>query len=499
MEIQQDESKFKRYSEGLSDYERSLLTGYFKRLEQHILLPSEEKKKILIDFEKAILYYSEAGLSLDEALSRLDPANLGGFYARPPILWYPLDDAAKIYPLSMNRNLMSVFRLSVYMNENIIPEILQIALTFTIKRFPFFATTIKNGFFWHYIDSTKRRFAVNHETEIPCKPMNVSISGSQSFRIVYYNNRISVEFFHILTDGTGGIIFLKTLTAEYLRLFGIKIPYNDGILNVNSVPIDAESSNDFSKATPLEKSAGFIDKSAVQMSGKHAVTRPCQVIHFDFNSTELHTAAKQRNASVTAFVLALMFIAGKAATEETKGSIHIQVPVNMRKFYDSDTIRNFSLYCSIRIPLCDINDLDGILPNITKQLSENTSKELMNSMMNAVVKLVRILKYVPLFVKRPVAKLVYGFLGDKVFSNTLSNLGIIKIPEEMRYYVKKMDFVLGTGLTNRASCSMVTLGNTATFSITKMTADPSFEDKLYSLFKENGLMPDVKGSELYGY
>lgn len=499
MEIQQDESKFKRYSEGLSDYERSLLTGYFKRLEQHILLPSEEKKKILIDFEKAILYYSEAGLSLDEALSRLDPANLGGFYARPPILWYPLDDAAKIYPLSMNRNLMSVFRLSVYMNENIIPEILQIALTFTIKRFPFFATTIKNGFFWHYIDSTKRRFAVNHETEIPCKPMNVSISGSQSFRIVYYNNRISVEFFHILTDGTGGIIFLKTLTAEYLRLFGIKIPYNDGILNVNSVPIDAESSNDFSKATPLEKSAGFIDKSAVQMSGKHAVARPCQVIHFDFNSTELHTAAKQRNASVTAFVLALMFIAGKAATEETKGSIHIQVPVNMRKFYDSDTIRNFSLYCSIRIPLCDINDLDGILPNITKQLSENTSKELMNSMMNAVVKLVRILKYVPLFVKRPVAKLVYGFLGDKVFSNTLSNLGIIKIPEEMRYYVKKMDFVLGTGLTNRASCSMVTLGNTATFSITKMTADPSFEDKLYSLFKENGLMPDVKGSELYGY
>lgn len=499
MKRQQDKLKFLRYAEELPDSEKCLIASYFKRLEQHLLLQAADKEKILSDFERAFLYYAETGLSLDEALFRLDPVNLGGFYARPPILWYPLDDAAKIYPLSMNRNQMSVFRLSVYLNGDVIPELLQIALSFAIKRFPFFATTIKNGFFWHYIDSTKRRFSIHPETESPCMPMNISRSGSQSFRILYYRNRISVEFFHILTDGSGGTIFLKTLTAEYLRLLGIDIPCGEGILDINSVPSDVESSNDFSKAIPVGKAAGFMDKMAVQMSGKLAGVRPCQVIHFDFDSTELQAAAKQKNASVTALVLALMFIAGKAATEETRGSIHIQVPVNMRKFYDSDTIRNFSLYCSIRIPLGSINDVEGILPEIKKQLVENASKEAMNSMMNATVKLVRILKYVPLFLKRPAARLVYGFLGDKVFSNTLSNLGVVKIPEEMRPYVKKMDFILGTGITNRASCSMVTLGSTTTFSIAKTTADPSFENKLYGLFKENGLIPDVKGSEIYGY
>ena len=497
--MKKKESKYQLYIKALSDNEKRLLASYFKRLEQYILLPQKEKQKMLSDFERAILYYSGTHLPLEEALTRLDPSNLGGFYARPPILWYPLDDAAKIYPLSMNRNQMAIFRLSAYMNEDVIPEILQMALTFTIKRFPYFATTIKKGVFWHYIDSTKKRYSVEPETEIPCKPMNVSISGSQSFRIIYYKSRISVEFFHILTDGTGGTIFLKTLIGEYLRLCGIQIPYVDGVLDINSTPTAAESSNDFSKALPSERSTGFADKPAIQMSGRLAGVRPCQILHFEFNSMKLQAIAKQKGVSVTAFILALMFLAGKAATDETEGSIHIQVPVNMRKFYESNTIRNFSLYCSIRMPLCDINDLDGILPEITKQLSENASKKSMNDMMNATVKLVRILKFIPLFIKRPAARLVYGFLGDKVFSNTLSNLGVIKIPEEMRSYVKKIDFVLGTGITNRASCSMVTLGDTATLSITKMTADPSFENKLYILFKESGLLPDVKGSELYGY
>ena len=499
MRKKENKSKYQLYFDTLSDNGKSLLSSYFKRLEQHILLSAKEKKSLISDFEGAILYYAKIKLPLDEALLRLDPSNLGGFYARPPILWYPLDDAAKIYPLSMTRNQMAVFRLSVYMDGAIIPEILQMALSFTIKRFPYFATTIKKGFFWHYIDSSKRRFSINPETEAPCKPMNISLSGSQSFRIIYYENRISVEFFHILTDGTGGTVFLKTLTAEYLRLCGIEVPYHDRVLDVNRVSTDNESSNDFSKAYASEKSTGFIDKLAVQMSGKLAGVRPCQVIHFDFNSSELQAVAKQKNASVTAFILALMFIAGKEATEETKGSIHIQVPVNMRKFYESETLRNFSLYCSIKIPLCNINDVDGILPDITKQLSENASKESMNNMMNATIKLVRMLKYVPLFIKRPVARLVYGFLGDKVFSNTLSNLGIVKIPDEMRPYVKKMDFVLGTSITNRAACSLVTLENTATLSVTKMTSDPSFENKLYSMFQENGLTPEVKGSELYGY
>ena len=71
------------------------------------------------------------------------------------------------------------------------------------------------------------------------------------------------------------------------------------------------------------------------MSGYLTHTKPCQVLHFDIEANDLHQLAKERQVSVTTYVLGLMFVAGKAATEEDNGNIQIQVPVNMRNFYPS--------------------------------------------------------------------------------------------------------------------------------------------------------------------
>lgn len=496
MKKKKEVNQFKHYKQTLSEQENETLKEYFLELDQHMALSRKVKAQMRTDFEKAFLYYSSIGISLDNAIKRLSIQNLGGFYVRPPIMWYALDDAAKIYPLSIKHDQMAVFRLSVYLKEKVVPELLQIALTFTVKRFPSFATTVKKGFFWHYLDTAKRRFKVEPETDIPCKPLDISLSGSQSFRVLYYNNRISVEYFHILTDGTGGMLFLKTLTAEYLRLLGANIPFADGILNINDTPSREEMANEFPRAEKTEKS-GFIDKSAVQMSGKLSKIKPCRIIHFKLNASKLKKTTKEYNATVTAYIIALMFIAGKSATDEIEGSINIQVPVNMRKFYPSKTVRNFSMYCGIRLPLTEITDTESIIPEITRQLNVKASKSAMNKMMNATNGLVNILRYIPLFIKAPVAHIVYGFLGDKIFSNTLSNLGVVKLPSEMARYIESMDFVLGTGITNRASCAMVTFGNTATLSISKLTADPSFEEKMYQLFQADGLEPALEGSELY--
>ena len=154
------ETPFQQYMETLSDGERETVFRYFSRWNEHVALNRSMKTAMLADFETALLYYADSGTPLNQALLRMDVENLGGFFARPAVQWHPLDDAAKIYPLSMKQNEMAVFRLSVYLKEYVVPEVLQIALTFTVKRFPSFATTVKKGFFWHYLDAAKRRYAV---------------------------------------------------------------------------------------------------------------------------------------------------------------------------------------------------------------------------------------------------------------------------------------------------------------------------------------------------
>ncbi len=491
-------SQFVEYVSSLPEDEQNALSGFFRKLDQHLQLSANWKRQIIRDFENAILYYAKNGRSVEAIMELLDPRKLGGFYSREATAWYPLDSAAKVYPLSMGYNKMAVFRLSVYLEDEVVPELLQMALTFTIKRFPFFATTIKSGIFWHYIDSTKTRFPVERETEFPCAPMNVSRAGSPSFRVLYYRNRISCEFFHILTDGTGGMAFLKSLTAEYLRLCGCDVPPSHGVLDIDDIPDAKESADDFGKCVSGRKSSGFVDKPALQMGGKLSKIKPCQIIHFDIPADKLISFCHEKNCSVTALFVALMFIAVKASTDERYGTVNIQVPVNMRRFYESRTLRNFALYVGIRLTLEEITTLEDILPEVSDQLNRRITPDTMQEMMNGAVKLVHSLRFIPLFVKAPVARVVYGFLGDRVFTTVLSNLGRVDMPDEMARHVRKMDFVLGTVNISRAACSMVTAGNICTFSIAKLTADPSFEERMFKLLCENGLEPHISGSGLYG-
>ena len=207
---------FYAYVEQLSQSHAKLLEDFWAEFDAHCLIAKHQNKRLREDCERAILRYNEKDIPLEKALALLNPKYLGGFYARPSEEWFALDDAAKIYPFSMEHGKMSMFRLSAYLKDAIIPELLQMALNFTMHRFPTFATTLKKGFFWHYLDTTKRRFSVMPESDIPCQPLKVSLSGSQSFRVLYHDNRISAEFFHVLTDGSGALEFFKALIAEYL-------------------------------------------------------------------------------------------------------------------------------------------------------------------------------------------------------------------------------------------------------------------------------------------
>lgn len=136
-------SPFDAWRQSLCAADAVLVEELFANVRRHTALSAKENAALIGDFEQALLYYHQTGLPLMEALSRLDPESLGGFYARPPVLWFPLDDAAKIYPLSIKHGQMALFRLAVNLQQPVVPALLQMALNVTVGRFPSFATTVK--------------------------------------------------------------------------------------------------------------------------------------------------------------------------------------------------------------------------------------------------------------------------------------------------------------------------------------------------------------------
>ena len=126
--------------------------------------------------------------------------------------WLRLDNAAKIYPAIQNSELTSVFRLSVVLKKQIKIKPLLEAIKLMQHRFPYYQVQAKKGFFWYYLEYNPGPFPLKADMDVPCRAFE---KNSILFRVLVKQNRISVEFSHILTDGTGGFEFLKTLLLTY--------------------------------------------------------------------------------------------------------------------------------------------------------------------------------------------------------------------------------------------------------------------------------------------
>lgn len=490
--------KFKKILKRWIKDDDVIILDFLKEVSSKIKISRYYKKGLMKDYEQIILYYLNKGVSIEEIINRLSLDKLDTFYQYKRINdWYPLDHAAKVYPLAMNMKWMSIFRVSMYLKERVIPKVLQMALNFTIKRFPYFATAVRCGFFWHYIDGIKRRFKVEQEEKVPCGYMDIAHGIRASFRVLYYKNRISVEFFHILTDGSGALIFLETLVGEYFRLMGKDITSEDGFFEIHEEPQEAEFENYFPKTDKSKGKANFVEKPSLQVEGKRTLMQPSQIINFEMDCNELKTKCKERGVTVSVMILAMMFFAVKASIKKQKikpnSSIQIQVPVNMRKYYPTKTLKNFSMIAGVRIKYSDINDFDEVLKEVERQLKIKNTKEELDKIMTRSNQLISGLKYIPLFLKRLVMPFIYPTV-ERSYATCFSNLGVIKVRKSMEEYIEKYDCILGTLILNNVAVSMNTFKDKSIISINKAIKESTFEETIFKYLVDLGINVHVYGS-----
>ena len=190
---------------------------------------------------------------------------------RKPLSWVKLDNAAKIYPAVRRKNWSNVFRQSATLIEEIDKEVLSSALKTVVKRFPAIAARLRKSAFWYYLQEIDAPPEIMDEYSYPLTFMSRKEMRRCAFRVIVYKNRIAVEFFHSLTDGTGALVFLKNLVAEYLeQKYDISVPCEDGIVDRKAEPREEELEDSFLKVAgdvPLSRK----DTTAWHMNGEPEV------------------------------------------------------------------------------------------------------------------------------------------------------------------------------------------------------------------------------------
>ena len=141
------------------------------------------------------------------------------YFSERDIKWDKLDNTANLFPVIAGEDMTNVYRISVILKEEIKPEKLQEALDIVLPKFDGFNLRLRQGVFWFYFEENgKKAPRVRKEDNYPCRFIVQNKNRSYMFRVTYYRCRINLEVFHVLTDGMGGINFLKELTYQYLRL-----------------------------------------------------------------------------------------------------------------------------------------------------------------------------------------------------------------------------------------------------------------------------------------
>ena len=183
------------------------------------------------------------------------------------LYWYPVDNAGKIFPAVSKDSRSSVFRLSLYLSEIIDPTLLEQAVNDVLPRFEPFAVELKSGLFWYYFSVNKKRATVKKEDPIVTKFIPWAKNNGYLFQVFYYENKITLETFHSLSDGTGAMEFLKSITFRYLTLLGHTLDHEGKILSC--VPSESSESLDmFTHSYDHSKKKNMKEEPAYHLSGE---------------------------------------------------------------------------------------------------------------------------------------------------------------------------------------------------------------------------------------
>ncbi|KAA5538966.1 hypothetical protein F0145_25285 [Adhaeribacter rhizoryzae] len=406
-----------------------------------------------------------------------------------------LDNAAKIYPAVKNRELTSVFRISVELKERVKAKPFLEAIMAIENRFPYFKVKLKPGFFWYYLEFENLTTQVKAEGDVPCRAFN---KNELMYRVLAKDNRISVEFSHILTDGTGAFEFLKSLLLTYFEKCCIPLPEELAFHRGSEPAAQEEYEDAFNRYFEKSKSPYIKVPKAFQVNFPLKPRPRFSVLIAIIPLDQIAAKAKAYQVSITEYLVAVYLYALQAiyngltplAKRRSYKMVRIEVPINLRKMYLTKTMRNFTLYV---MPEMDLRlghyTFEEIIKTVYHQMQLETDKKLINKMISRNVSGEKnpFIRGVPLFLKSIILSRLLS-LGTSAYSGVITNLGKVNLTPEMNKLIDRFVFIPPPpNKILKVNCGVVGFDNKLVMSFGNITTSKELEQHFFSFLTQQGI------------
>lgn len=419
--------------------------------------------------------------------------------------WRRLDNAAKLFSAASNKQNTRVFRFYCELKEDVRPDLLQLALEDTLETYPLFLSVLRKGLFWHYLEKSSLHPEVREEYREPCSRIYIRDKLDLLFEVTYYKKRINFEVFHVLTDGTGATAFLKELVKNYLFLAHKEEGLEDVSLIPEDMTIQDQETDSFAKYYSEEASGTKKQKiRAYQLKKLRKENGQLQIREKVLSVREVLKRSRELGVSMTVFLTAVFLCAihAEMSRQQEKWPVVLMVPVNLRKFFPSDSMLNFFHWIE---PGYDFQNGQGSFTEVLEQVRQHFEQELTREKMEAhmseliSLEMNPVLRLAPLDLKNLCIQ-AGAKIAEKNVTAVFSNMSAVVMPEEYEVYIERFGIYTSTPKMELCICSFqdkLSLGFTSRFDTENIQRD------FYRILREQGIQaedvepdflePDVPG------
>lgn len=388
--------------------------------------------------------------------------------------WVRLDNASNIFLAAMSNRDTKVFRISAEVDDTVDPDLLQQALNKVYDQNILYHSVLRRGFFWYYLEESDLKPQVELDTNTPCRPLYYFDRRNLLFRVLYWKKRISIEVFHVLSDGTGAMWFFQDLLTEYISS---KYPQLETEDVLTSTYIHDQSSEDsfvrhfrrkdqrnFFRAAQSalrtvssvvgKKAKGWLTspvnkdtkrKKIYRYKGTYTADYRPRLVELEMPVKEVLKKAKALDVSLTIFLTAVFMESIRKAAPDFQGNetMAVSVPVNLRQFFPSTSFRNFFSVTRLEYTYQtdQANTLLEICQKLKQELEPQLKKENLENWLNRLI----YYEYHPLsrIVLRPIKDLglkVINYFNNRQLTFAISNLGVVSFPNLVDSYIHQVFF-----------------------------------------------------------
>ncbi|MEN3003940.1 hypothetical protein [Dehalobacterium formicoaceticum] len=417
--------------------------------------------------------------------------------------WTRLDNASKIFPATYDDKDPKVFRVACELTEDVHPKVLQRALDITMESFTLYKAVLRRGVFWYYLESSDIRPIVEMESKPVCAPIYFKDRKDLLFRVFYYHNRINMEIFHALSDGTGALWFMQNMVHHYLvmkhkKAFACKIPELQNNVSLSEKMNDSfirHFTGDHVFQDNLKNIKKIKSIKAYQIRGARLEENRTLLIEGSMSVKAVLEEAHKYKSTLTIFIASVFIYAiykGMTARGK-KHPVTLTVPVNLRQFFESETARNFFTTINVGSIFTKENvEIEEIIAAVKEGFKEGMKKEQLAKQLNQYIALEKnlVAKVIPLPLKDYALRIADKVI-DREITGAISNIGRITMPLEFDHYIKQFSFCTSA---RRPQITMCSYGDRLVISFTSPFKETEIQKTFFQFLSKRGIEVEISSN-----